>query len=287
MGLSLPNSSAQEAVATNKLADARAAGAAVAHLVQRASSPRTSCPGGFRKRHCHHHRPRRLHQCSASSSSDRPRCGHSLGALRTSPALANGFPCWLTRAPPGTTTSELIAIGGIQPLMKMLLQEGLMARGLPHRYGQDPGGEPCRSGALSQRVQRVIRPLSEPIKKDSHLVIPINFASEGAGKNHWARMGYTLRARHGASMGRRRPSPLFSMARSWLVMWWWCGYEGLKGGPGMREMLSPTSAINGWGLSDQVALITDGRFSGAPTASGQACDTGGLRRQTHWAAWRR
>ena len=112
--------------------------------------------------------------------------------------------------------------------------------------------------------QDIVRPLSDPLKKDSHLVVLYgNVAPEGAVAKITGKEGLTV-PRHGAGIRRRGAR---DRRRSWPAR---CGpgdvvvirYEGPRGGPGMREMLSPTGAIMGRGLGEQVALITDGRFSG-------------------------
>ena len=108
-----------------------------------------------------------------------------------------------------------------------------------------------------------MRPLSDPIKKNSHLVILYgNLAPEGAVAKITGKEGerFTGRARvfdseeaslQGILGGKVKPGDVVVIR-----------YEGPKGGPGMREMLSPTGAIIGKGLGQDVALITDGRFSG-------------------------
>jgi dihydroxy-acid dehydratase len=111
--------------------------------------------------------------------------------------------------------------------------------------------------------QQIIRDFSNPIKKDSHLVILYgNIAPEGAVAKITGKEGlrFTGSARVFASEEESLQAILDGkvVAGDVLVL----RYEGPKGGPGMREMLSPTSAIMGKGLGDQVALITDGRFSG-------------------------
>ena len=108
----------------------------------------------------------------------------------------------------------------------------------------------------------MIRPLSEPIKKDSHLVIlketsPRRSRGKITGHEGLHFKG-TARCFHGEEAALAAILDGTVVAGDVVVV----RYEGPKGGPGMREMLSPTSAINGRGLSDQVALITDGRFSG-------------------------
>jgi dihydroxy-acid dehydratase len=158
--------------------------------------------------------------------------------------------------------SELIAIGGIQPLMKMLVQEGLMHGDCLTVTGKTLA-ENLAAVDPYPEGQRVIRPLSEPIKKDSHLVIlKGNLAPEGAVAKITGHEGLhfkgTARCFHGEEAALAAILDGTVVAGDVVVV----RYEGPKGGPGMREMLSPTSAINGRGLSDQVALITDGRFSG-------------------------
>ncbi len=111
--------------------------------------------------------------------------------------------------------------------------------------------------------QQIIRPLAAPLKKDSHLVIMYgNLAPEGAvakisGKEG---LGFTGKARVFASEEECLKRILDGTVKAGEVLV--IRYEGPKGGPGMREMLAPTSAIMGRGLGKEVALITDGRFSG-------------------------
>jgi dihydroxy-acid dehydratase len=108
-----------------------------------------------------------------------------------------------------------------------------------------------------------VRPLANPLKHDSHLVVLYgNLAPEGAVAKITGHEGLrfegTARVFHGeeAAMAAIMEG---RVAKGDVIV---VRYEGPKGGPGMREMLSPTSAINGRGLSKDVALITDGRFSG-------------------------
>ena len=158
--------------------------------------------------------------------------------------------------------SELVAIGGIQPLMKTLLDAGLAAWRLPDRDRRDAGGEPARRRALSPG-QEIVRPLSDPIKKDSHLVILYgNLAPEGAVAKITGKEGlrFTGTARVFDSEEASLAGILGGKVKAGDVVV--IRYEGPKGGPGMREMLSPTGAIIGKGLGSEVALITDGRFSG-------------------------
>ena len=111
--------------------------------------------------------------------------------------------------------------------------------------------------------QDIIRPLDNPVKKDSHLVILYgNLAPEGSVAKITGKEGvsFTGTAKIFGSEEEGLQSILDGhvVAGDVVVI----RYEGPKGGPGMREMLSPTAAIMGKGLGDQVAFITDGRFSG-------------------------
>ena len=158
--------------------------------------------------------------------------------------------------------SELIEIGGIQPLMKTLLQEGLMHSDCLTVTGKTLA-ENLADVEDYPAEQKIIRPLSNPIKKDSHLVVLRgNLAPEGAVAKITGHEGLTFtgtaRCFHGeeAAMAAIMDG---TVVKGDVVI---VRYEGPKGGPGMREMLSPTSAINGRGLSEHVALLTDGRFSG-------------------------
>jgi dihydroxy-acid dehydratase len=158
--------------------------------------------------------------------------------------------------------SELVAIGGIQPLMKRMLDAGMLHGDVLTVTGQtlaeNLAGVPDYPAG-----QDVIRPFDQPIKKDSHLVIlrgnlsPTGAVAKITGKEG-LRFEGTARVYHGEEgalagilNGEVQPGEVIVIR-----------YEGPKGGPGMREMLSPTSAVMGKGLGKDVALITDGRFSG-------------------------
>jgi dihydroxy-acid dehydratase len=111
--------------------------------------------------------------------------------------------------------------------------------------------------------QTIIRPLNHPIKKDSHLVIlKGNLAPEGAVAKITGKEGLQFTGKAIVFDGEEKALKAIlggKVRKGHVVV---IRYEGPKGGPGMREMLSPTSAIMGKGLGTEVALITDGRFSG-------------------------
>jgi dihydroxy-acid dehydratase len=111
--------------------------------------------------------------------------------------------------------------------------------------------------------QDIVRPLSDPIKKDSHLVVLYgNVAPEGAVAKITGKEGLKFQGRARVYDGEEAATRaiLDGAVRAGDVVV--IRYEGPKGAPGMREMLSPTGAIMGRGLGNEVALITDGRFSG-------------------------
>ena len=158
--------------------------------------------------------------------------------------------------------SELVAIGGIQPLMKRMLAAGMLHGDVMTVTGKTLA-ENLESVPDYPDGQDVILPFDRPIKKDSHLVVlhgnlsPTGAVAKITGKEG-LRFAGTARVYHGEEgalagilNGEVQPGEVIVIR-----------YEGPKGGPGMREMLSPTSAVMGKGLGKDVALITDGRFSG-------------------------
>lgn len=158
--------------------------------------------------------------------------------------------------------SELVAIGGIRPLMKTLLDAGLL-HGDCLTVTRQSMAEALADVAPYPADQHIIRPLANPIKASSHLIILRgNLAPDGAvakltGKEgtHFSGKAIVFNSEETALQAILRGK----VKKGHVVV---IRYEGPKGGPGMREMLSPTAAIIGEGLGKEVALITDGRFSG-------------------------
>ena len=158
--------------------------------------------------------------------------------------------------------SELVAIGGQTPLMKMLLEAGLLHGDVLTVTGKTLK-ENLKQVKPYPKGQQIVRPVSDPIKKDSHLVILRgNLASEGAVAKISGKEGlkFTGTARVFEAEEFAMTAILDGTVKKGDVIV--IRYEGPEGGPGMREMLSPTSAVMGKGLGKDVALITDGRFSG-------------------------
>jgi dihydroxy-acid dehydratase len=263
LGLSLPNSSAQEAVSDSKREDCRRAGEAVVRLVKEGLKPSdiltrkafenaitvTIALGGSTNAVLHL-------LAIAHEARVKLRLDDFTRIGRRVPVLAD------VRPSGKYLMSELIAIGGIQPLMKTLLDANLLHGDCLTVTGQTLA-ENLAGVGMYLAEQDIVRPLSAPLKKDSHLVVMYgNVAPEGAVAKITGKEGLVFEGRARVFEGEERATEaiLSGSVRAGDVVV--IRYEGPKGGPGMREMLSPTGAIMGRGLGDKVALITDGRFSG-------------------------
>ena len=263
LGLSLPDSSAQEAVSDAKRDDCRRAGEAVVKLLQEGITPRdiltrksfenaitvTIALGGSTNAVLHL-------LAIANEARVRLRLDDFTRIGKRVPVLAD------LRPSGRYSMSELIAVGGIQPLMKMLLDEGLLHGECLTVTGRTLAENLAHAG-MYLAGQEIVRPLSAPFKKDSHLVVLYgNVAPEGAVAKITGKEGLEFRGKAKVFDGEERATQaiLSGKVRAGDVVV--IRYEGPRGAPGMREMLSPTGAIMGRGLGDKVALITDGRFSG-------------------------
>ena len=146
--------------------------------------------------------------------------------------------------------------------MKMLLDADLLHGECLTVTGQTLAQNLAATGPYP-KGQDIVRPFSDPIKKESHLIVlKGNVAPEGAVAKITGKEGLTFQGRARVFDGEERATAaiLNGTVRAGDVVV--IRYEGPKGGPGMREMLSPTGALMGRGLGGRVALITDGRFSG-------------------------
>ena len=158
--------------------------------------------------------------------------------------------------------SELNAIGGIAPMMKLMLQKGLLHGDCLTVTGQTLE-ENLEAVMPYPDGQKIILPISKPVKDSSHLrVLYGNLAPEGAVAKITGKEGtvFTGTAKVFNSEEEGMAAILEKKITEGDVVV--IRFEGPQGGPGMREMLKPTSAIMGQGLGDKVAFITDGRFSG-------------------------
>jgi len=158
--------------------------------------------------------------------------------------------------------AELVRIGGLLPLMKRLLDQGLLHGDCLTVTGKSLA-ENLKDVVDYPSGQEVVRPFSDPIKATGHLVILRgNLASGGAVAKISGKEGERFEGRakvYGAEEEAMKAILAGKIVKGDVVV---IRYEGPRGGPGMREMLAPTSAIMGRGLGKDVALITDGRFSG-------------------------
>ena len=263
LGMSLPGSSSQDAVSQEKKSDCQNAGAAIANLLDLDIKPSdimtkkafensiavTIALGGSTNAV--------LHLLAMAHSigvdlelSDFTRIGKKI------PVLADIKPFG------GHFMSELNAIGGIAPMMKTMLASNLLHGDCLTVTGKTleenlAAIEPYPSN------QKIILSPQNPIKDSSHLRILFgNLAPEGAVAKITGKEGtlFTGTAKVFNSEEEGMDAILSKSINSGDVVV--IRYEGPKGGPGMREMLKPTSAIMGQGLGDSVAFITDGRFSG-------------------------
>src|SRR5437879_477519 len=160
-------------------------------------------------------------------------------------------------------TTDLHRAGGVPQVMRLLLAHGVLHGEARSITGQTLAEILKDVPAEPRRDQEVIRPWDRPVYARGHLtILRGNLATEGAvAKMSGAkRLAMTGPARVFDSEEACLDAILAGRIRAGDVVV--IRYEGPKGGPGMREMLSPTSAIIGAGLGDAVGLITDGRFSG-------------------------
>ena len=263
LGMSLANSSAQEAVSSQKRDDCRRAAEAVMGLIKAGIRP-----SDILTREAFENAIAVVIALGGSTNA----VLHLIAIAREANValglddftrIGKKVPVLADLRPSGRyLMSELIEIGGIQPLMKRMLDAGML-----HGDCLTVTGKTLRENLADvsdyPAGQDIVRDMDDPIKPDSHLAILYgNLAPEGAvakitGKEG-LRFGGKARVFHAEEEAleailadRVGPGDVVVIR-----------YEGPKGGPGMREMLSPTGAIMGKGLGSEVALITDGRFSG-------------------------
>ena len=263
LGMSLPNSSAQDAISDDKNSDSRRAGEAVFNLLEKDIKPSDIM----------------TKKAFENAITVIITLGGSTNAVLHLIAMASAINVDLTiddftrigakvpvladLKPSGKyMMSELVEIGGTLPLMKMLLDAGLLHGDCITVTGKTLA-ENLKDVEPYDKAQQIIMPLDNPIKQDSHLrILRGNLAAEGAVAKITGKEGLTFkgRAKTFACEEDALQAVLNDQISEGDVIV--IRYEGPKGGPGMREMLAPTSAVMGKGLGEKVALITDGRFSG-------------------------
>jgi len=263
LGMSLPNSSAQDAISAEKVDDCLRAGEAVMELLRRDIKP-----SDIMTLEAFENAIKVVIALGGSTNAvlHLLAIAHTVGVpltLDDFTRLGKDTPLLADLRPSGRfLMSELIKIGGIQPLMKMMLDRGMLHGNCMTVTGKTLA-ENLKNVKPYPAGQEIIQGFDKPIKKDSHLVILRgNLAPQGAvakltGKEGLAFTG-TARVFNSEEESLKGILNGTVVAGDVLVI----RFEGPKGAPGMREMLSPTSAIMGKGLGKDVALITDGRFSG-------------------------
>ncbi len=263
LGMSLPNSSAQTAISSAKKDDAMRAGAAVHRLLELGIRPSDIL----------------TRKAFENAITVVIALGGSTNAVLHLLAIAHAakvklsiddftrigkrVPVLADLKPSGKyVMAALAGIGGLTPLMKMLLDQGLLHGDCLTVTGHTLA-ENLREVKPYPKDQDIIHGFDNPIKPTSHLVImygnlaPLGGVAKISGKEGER---FTGRARVFDSEEASLQAILADKIKKGDVIV--IRYEGPKGGPGMREMLAPTSAIMGRGLGNDVALITDGRFSG-------------------------
>jgi dihydroxy-acid dehydratase len=263
LGMSLPNSSAQNAISPAKMDDCRRAGAAVVDMLRQGIKPRDILTkkafenaitvvialGGSTNAV--------LHLLAIASAAEVKL------TIDDFTRIGKHVPVLADLKPSGKySMSALVAIGGIRPLMKTLLDKGLL-HGDPLTVTGETMAQTLKDVKPYPNGQTIIMPFVKPIKKDSHIVVFYgNLAPEGAVGKISGKEGLRFAGKAIVFEGEEKALKAIldgTVKPGHVVV---IRSEGPKGGPGMREMLSPTSAIMGKGLGKEVALITDGRFSG-------------------------
>ena len=263
IGLSLPNSNMAPAVYKSRADVARAAGEQVMELLERNIRPRDICTstafvnaarvvaatGGSTNAALH--LPAMANEAGVDFS-----LGDVVKAFESTPYLADLKPGGRYVA------KDMHEAGGVYMVMKTLLDAGLIDGDCITVTGRTLGENLER--VLWNPDQKVIRPVSDPITERPGLVgLKGSLAPDGAivkvaGMSHLQFSGpaRVFDCEDDASAAVKRDE----VAEGSVIV---IRYEGPRGGPGMREMLSTTAAIYGRGMGERIALVTDGRFSGA------------------------
>jgi len=262
LGMSLPGSSSQDAVSTLKNQDCIEAGKVIMHLLENDIKP-----SDIMTREAFENAITIVIALGGSTNAvlHLLAMAHSIGvklSLDDFTEIGKRTPVLADLKPFGSHyMSELNASGGIQPLMKTLLEKGLLNGDCITVTGKTIREN--LEDISSYQNNDIIKDFEDPIKKDSHLrILYGNLAKEGAVAKITGKEGMSFQGK--AKVFNSEEEGVEAILNNQInegdviVI----RYEGPKGGPGMREMLKPTSAIMGLGLGDKVAFITDGRFSG-------------------------
>ena len=262
LGMSLPGSSSQDAVSNSKKNDCVNAGNAIMNLLERDIKP-----SDIMTREAFENAITVVIALGGSTNAvlHLLAIAHSIGVdlcLDDFTEIGKRTPVLANLKPFGDHyMSELNANGGIQPMMKALLDKGLLNGKCMTVTGKTLAEN--LEGVQPYKNDKIIKSFDNPIKEDSHLrILYGNLAKDGAVAKITGKEGTSFegKARVFNSEEEGVEAILSNSIEDGDVIV--IRYEGPKGGPGMREMLKPTSAIMGLGLGEKVAFITDGRFSG-------------------------
>ena len=263
MGLSLTNSSAQTAVSNSKSIDTINASKALMNCVKKDLKPRdivtkkslenaitiVMALGGSTNAVLH---------ILAIASEAKIKL-----SLKDFERIAKKTPVLADLKPSGKfSMAELVKIGGVAPLMKILVNKKLMHGDCMTITGKTLASN-LKNISVYKKNQKIIMPLNSPIKKEGHLtILRGNISPNGAVAKISGKEGLYFKGKAKVFNSEEKCLKTILQGKinkgTVIVI----KNEGPVGGPGMREMLSPTSAIMGQGLGKDVALITDGRFSG-------------------------
>ena len=262
LGMSLPGSSSQDAVSKSKNEDCITAGIAIMNLLEKDLKP-----SDIMTMEAFHNAITVVIALGGSTNAvlHLLAMAHAIGVelhLDDFTKIGKVTPVLADLKPFGSHfMSELNANGGIQPLMKSLLDKGMLYGDCLTVTGNSL--EENLKDIEPYKDEKIIKSLENPIKSDSHLrVLYGNLAKDGAVAKITGKEGFSFEGK--AKVFNSEEDGVEAILAKKInpgdvVV---IRYEGPKGGPGMREMLKPTSAIMGLGLGDKVAFITDGRFSG-------------------------
>ncbi len=263
LGMSLPYSSSSPATSKEKQDECLKAGAALKHLLERDIKP-----SDIMTREAFENAMTMVVVLGGSTNAVMHliAMAHAVGltlTLADFQRVSDRTPVLADLKPSGTYLMEdLHEAGGVPALMKYLLEQGLLHGDCLTVTGRTVAGN-CAVVPGLKEGQQVVRTLDAPVKANGHLqMLYGNLAPKGSVAKISGKEGETFEgpARvfddehavvHGVRTGHVKPGDVVVIR-----------YCGPKGGPGMPEMLKPTSAIIGAGLGNSVALITDGRFSG-------------------------
>ena len=263
LGMSLPGSSSQDAISHDKEHDCFKAGEAIMNLLKKDIKP-----SDIMTKNAFENAITMVIALGGSTNAvlHLLAMAHSIGVdleLDDFTRIGKKTPVMADLKPFGSHyMSELNANGGIQPLMKTLLEKGLLHGKCLTVTGQTLA-ENLSEIKPYEPDQQIIKSFDDPVKSNSHLrILYGNLAKDGAVAKITGKEGTSFEgsARVFDSEEEGVEAILSKSIKAGDVVV--IRYEGPKGGPGMREMLKPTSAIMGQGLGDKVAFITDGRFSG-------------------------